>query len=55
MELPYAEALAQLRLRFLPKYLTHQLNRSQGNKSKAAELSGMNPSNFFRLLREIDH
>ena len=55
LDLPYTEALAQLRLRFLQKYIAHQLKRSNGNKSKAAQLSGMNSSNFFRLLREIEN
>ena len=46
------EALAQARERFERKYLIQVLTSMKGNVSRAAEVSGKDRAEFYRLLRK---
>ena len=50
----YADAQRYNKKQFLDAYLHHQLARAQGNKTKAARLSGLASPNFHRLLRQLE-
>jgi DNA-binding NtrC family response regulator len=50
--LPFTQARLLAASAFERRYASTQLRRTQGNISRAAELSGMDRSNFRRLLRE---
>lgn len=50
----YARAQKYNKKMFLSSYLQHKLACAQGNKSKAAQLSGLASPNFHRLLRQLE-
>jgi transcriptional regulator with GAF, ATPase, and Fis domain len=52
--LPYAKAKDEVRKRFARRYVLRKLEESHWNQKKAAELSGMQPSNFHRLMKQLD-
>ena len=54
LRLEYGEAQRLFKRLFLKEYLEHKLLESSGNKSKAAKLAGLAPSNFHRLLRQVE-
>lgn len=54
MDEPYSEAKSRLITRFTRAYCLHQLSRSSGNKTLAAEHAGMQRPNFYKLLAKYD-
>ena len=54
LRLEYSEAQRIFKKLFLKEYLQQKLLESNGNKSKAAKLAGLAPSNFHRLLRQVE-
>jgi len=55
MELPYGEALKEVRRRFARQYMDRCLVKASYNKSRAAQFAGMQRSNLTRLLKELDY
>jgi DNA-binding NtrC family response regulator len=53
LELPYAEAKEQAVTAFDRAYVERRMKRTGGNVSEAARLSGMDRSNFKRLLKRV--
>jgi DNA-binding NtrC family response regulator len=51
---PYTPAKAELVKRFTQEYCLHQLARANGNKTLAAEYSGMQRPNFYKLLSKYE-
>ncbi len=54
LDTSYSEALRAMRRRFAREYIERCLQMSSYNKSRAAERAGMQRSNFYRLLRELE-
>ena len=54
LEWEYTRAQKYHKKIFLASYLQHKLAQAQGNKSKAAQLSGLASPNFHRLLRQLE-
>ncbi|MCK9524162.1 MAG: sigma-54 dependent transcriptional regulator [Proteobacteria bacterium] len=52
-ERPFAQAKQAATTQFAQAYTQALLARTQGNVSRAAELAGLNRSNFRRLLRQL--
>ena len=50
----YTRAQKYNKKMFLSSYLHHKIACAQGNKSKAAQLSGLASPNFHRLLRQLE-
>ena len=53
LELAYKDAKEEVLTSFSSWYLKHQLARANGNKTVAAELSGMQRPNFSRLMKRF--
>ena len=53
LELDYKDAKEEVLTSFSSWYLKHQLARANGNKTVAAELSGMQRPNFSRLMKRF--
>ena len=50
----YSDAQKHNKRKFLRAFIDHKLKCAHGNKSEAARISGMLPSNFSRLIRQLE-